>query len=172
MYKLHSKFHIKNGDNMKIKEVMTKDMVVANPNTTIEEASNMMKNYDIGFLPIMEEDDFTGVITDRDIVVRAIANGKDSNEKIENYITNYIISITSDSSLEDALQIMASERIKRLMVEEDNKIVGLVSLSDILNKQNDDNFLEYVIAIFEPVDEVIITNEIDIPEAEVDEFEL
>ena len=172
MYKDEKKLHIKNGDNMRIKEEMTKNMVVANPTTTIEEASNMMKNYDIGFLPIEEDHDFIGVLTDRDIVVRAIANGKKGNEKIEPYITNYIISITSDSSLEDALQIMASERIKRLMIEENNKIIGMVSLSDILNKQNDDKFLEYVIAIFEPIDSVVITNEIDIPQSEIDEFEL
>lgn len=157
---------------MKIKEVMTKDMVVASKDTTIEEASNMMKNYDIGFLPIVEDHDFIGVITDRDIVVRAIANGKKSSEKLDQYITNYIISVTSDTSLEDTLKIMASERIKRLMVEENHKIIGLVSLSDILNKQNDDKFLEYVIAIFEPMENVSITNEIDIPQAEVDEFEL
>ncbi len=172
MYNKRKKTHIKNGDNMRIKEVMTKNMVVANPNTTIEEVSNIMKNYDIGFLPIEEDNDFIGVITDRDIVIRALANGKNSNEEIQDYITNYIISVTSDTSLEDALKIMASEKIKRLMVEEDNKIIGLVSLSDILSKQNDDEFLEYVIAIFEPIENVSITNEIDIPQAEVDEFEL
>lgn len=157
---------------MRIKEVMTKDMVVANNDTTIEEASNMMKNYDIGFLPIVEDHDFIGVITDRDIIIRAIANGKKGTEKLEPYITNYIISVTSDASLEDTLKIMASERIKRVMVEENHKIIGLVSLSDILNKQNDDEFLEYVIAIFEPMENVSITNEIDIPQAEIDEFEL
>lgn len=157
---------------MRIKEVMTKNMVVANPSTTIEEASSMMNNYDIGFLPIEEDDDFIGVITDRDIIVRAISNGKSGKEKIEDYITEYIISVSSDTSLEDALKIMASERIKRLMVEENNKIIGMVSLSDILSKQNDNEFLEYVIAIFEPMDSVTITNEIDIPQAEVDEFEL
>lgn len=157
---------------MRIKEVMTKNMVVANPETTLEEASNMMKNYDIGFLPVEKDDDFVGVITDRDIVIRAIANGKDTNETIENYMTNYIISISSDSSLEDTLKIMASEKIKRLMIEEKHKIIGMVSLSDILNKQDDDDFLEYVIAIFEPMTDAVITNEIDIPQAEVDEFEL
>ena len=157
---------------MRIKEVMTKNMVVANPNTTLEEASNMMKNYDIGFLPIEQDDYYIGVITDRDIVIRAIANGKDTSETIENYMTNYIISISSDSSLEDTLKIMASEKIKRLMIEENHKIIGMVSLSDILNKQDDDDFLEYVIAIFEPMTDVVITNEIDIPQAEVDEFEL
>lgn len=157
---------------MRIKEVMTKNMVVANLETTLEEASNMMKNYDIGFLPVEKDDDFVGVITDRDIVIRAIANGKDTNETIENYMTNYIISISSDSSLEDTLKIMASEKIKRLMIEEKHKIIGMVSLSDILNKQDDDDFLEYVIAIFEPMTDAVITNEIDIPQAEVDEFEL
>lgn len=157
---------------MRIKEVMTKDMVVASPDTTIEEASNMMKNYDIGFLPVVEDHDFIGVITDRDIVIRAIANGKKGKEKIEQYITGYIISVTSNTSLEDTLKIMASERIKRVMIEENHKIIGMASLSDILNKQNDDNFLEYVIAIFEPAENVAITNEVDIPQAEVDEFEL
>lgn len=157
---------------MKIKEIMSKNLIVAYPETTLKEASNMMKNYDIGFLPIESNGDFIGVITDRDIVIRANANDKKMSEKIENYITNYIISVASDTDLESALEVMAQEKVKRLLVEEKEKIVGIVSLSDILNKYQDNNALEYVIAIFAPFDSVEITNEIDIPQAEIDEFEL
>ncbi len=161
-----------NGDKMIIKDIMTKDMVVASPNNTIQEVSSMMNNYDIGFLPIESDNDFIGVITDRDIIIRAIALGKDSKEPIEKYMTDYIISIPSDTTLENAINTMANEQVKRLLVEEDKKIVGLVSLSDILHVSDNPDFLEYVKEIFEPLDEVVITNEIDIPQAEVDEFEL
>lgn len=157
---------------MKVKEIMTKNMVVASPYTTLEEASNIMKNYDIGFLPIEKDHDYIGVITDRDIVIRAFANGKSPKETLEDYMTDYIITVSSDTFLEDALKIMASERIKRLMIEENDSIIGMISLSDILVNQKDDTFLEYVVAIFEPYEEVTISNEIDIPQAEIDEFEL
>ncbi len=164
--------HIINGDYMKVKEIMTKDMVVAYPDTTLEAASSMMRNYDIGFLPVEKDNDFVGVITDRDIVIRALALGKNEKEKVEPYMTNYIISITSDASIEEALELMSEERVKRLLVEEDKKIIGLISLSDILNVTEEPYVLEYVTQIFQPIEEIAITNEIDIPEAEVDEFEL
>ncbi len=157
---------------MKVKEIMTKDMVVAYPNTTLEAASSMMRNYDIGFLPVEKEDDFVGVITDRDIVIRALALGKNSKDEVEPYMTNYIISISSEASIEEALELMSEERVKRLLVEEDKKIIGLLSLSDILNVVEEPFVLEYVTKIFKPVEEIIITNEIDVPQAEVDEFEL
>ena len=157
---------------MKVKEIMTKDMVVAYPDTTLEAASSMMRNYDIGFLPVEKDNDFVGVITDRDIVIRALALGKNEKEKVEPYMTNYIISITSDASIEEALELMSEERVKRLLVEEDKKIIGLISLSDILNVTEEPYVLEYVTQIFQPIEEIAITNEIDIPEAEVDEFEL
>ncbi len=157
---------------MKIKDIMTRDMVVANPETTLKEVSSIMSQYDIGFVPIQQKDDFIGVITDRDIVIRAIANGKDYKEPLEPYMTNFVISVSSDTELENALAVMADEKVKRLMVEENKKIVGLVSLSDILSVIEDTDILEYVTEIFQPFDAAILTNDIDIPQAEVDEFEL
>ncbi len=165
-------FHIKNGDCVKIKEIMTKDMVVAYPDTTLEAASNMMRNYDIGFLPIEKEEDFIGVITDRDIVIRAIALGKSYTDTVEQYMTGYIISIASEEEIEEALELMAEEKVKRLMVEENKKLVGMISLSDILQVKKDEETLEYVTRIFSPIENAVITNEIDIPQAEIDEFEL
>ena len=157
---------------MIIKDIMTKDMVIARPTHTIEEASSMMARYDIGFLPIVDEQEFIGVITDRDIVIRALADGKKEKEIVRKYMTDSIIRIPSDSTLENALSTMANEKVKRLLVEENRKIVGLVSLSDILHVHNNPDALDYVKAIFEPFEEVTVTNEIDIPQAEVDEFEL
>ena len=81
MYRDSDFGHIINGDYMKVKEIMTKDMVVAYPDTTLEAASSMMRNYDIGFLPVEKDNDFVGVITDRDIVIRALALGKNEKEK-------------------------------------------------------------------------------------------
>ncbi len=172
MYKYRVLVHSKNGDKMKIKEIMTKNLVTASPYTTLEEASNIMKNYDIGFLPIEKDNDYIGVITDRDMIIRAFANGKSAKETLEEYMTDYLITVSGDTEIEDALKIMASERIKRLMIEEKDSIIGMISLSDILANSKDDDYLEYVIAIFEPFEEVEISNEIDIPQAEVDEFEL
>ncbi len=158
---------------MKVKEIMTKDMIIISPQDTLEDASSIMRNYDIGFLPVVEEDDVVGVITDRDIVIRAIALGKNSKDSVEPYMTTYLICVDKETTLEDALERMAEEKVKRLLVEEKEKIIGLLSLSDILEKRKDDTYtLEMIEKIFQPVEEISMTDEIAIKEAEVDEFEL
>lgn len=157
---------------MKVKDIMSKSMVTAHTHNKISEVSRMMKEYDIGFIPIEDNNDFIGVITDRDIVIRAIAKGTNCDDTIDKYITNYIISISSDADIEEALELMSEEKIKRLLVEDKRKIVGILSLSDILSIQNDNYILEYISNIFSPFGKPLTENEINIIEAEIDEFEL
>jgi len=164
--------HHKNGDSMKVKKIMSKSIIAANASTSISEVCRNMKEYDIGFIPIQNNDDFVGVITDRDIVIRAISKGADINDSVEKYITNHIISINSNADVGDAIELMSEEQVKRLLVEEKGKIIGILSLSDILSIKKDLEVLEYIANIFSPFDRPVLKNEVNLIEAEIDQFDL
>jgi len=157
---------------MKVKDIMSKSMITASLSSTISEVSRTMKEYDIGFIPIEKDDNIVGVITDRDIVVRATAKAIDVSEPVEKYITADIISVDSDADLEEALKLMGEAQIKRLLVEEKRKIVGVLSLSDILSIKRDLETIEYISQIFSPFDKPNVVNEVNLIEAEIEEFEL
>ena len=157
---------------MKVKDVMSKSIIAVNISSSISSASKSMKEYDIGFLPIESENDIIGVITDRDIVIRAISKGIDTNDSIEKYISTNIISIDQEEDIEEALALMAEEKVKRLLVEENKKTVGILSLSDILSVKKDSDVIECIANIFGPIGTPLTTNEVNLIEAEVDEFEL
>lgn len=157
---------------MKVNELMSKNIIYANSENTIDEVSSLMKTYDIGFLPVKEKDEYIGVITDRDIVIRGISNNIEYDNHIEEIITNEIISIDSEADIEEALEVMSEYQIRRLLVTSKNKYVGIISLSDILSVNHNFDVLEYIANIFMPNDNVAYENEIDLPQAEIDEFEL
>lgn len=160
------------GDYMNIKEIMTKSIIYADINNTIDDIANLMKTYDIGFIPIKDNGQFVGVITDRDIVIKAINNNDKLDQPIKEFITNNIISIDISKSLEDAVKLMSDYQIRRLMVKNKDKFVGIISLSDILSIKHDFDILKYISKIFMPNDKMIFQNDIDLPQAEIDEFEL
>lgn len=161
-----------NGDFMNIKEIMTKNIIYANLDNTVEEVAKLMKAYDIGFVPIKQKDQFIGVITDRDIVIKAISNNIDLNNSIKPYITNNIISVDINKSIEDSIKIMSDYQVRRIMVKNKNKFVGIISLSDILNIKHEFDLIKYISKIFMPDDKVLFNSDIDLPQAEIDEFEL
>ena len=157
---------------MNIKEIMTKSIIYADINNTVEDVANLMKTYDIGFIPIKDNGQFIGVITDRDIVIKAINNNDKLDQPIKEFITSNIISIDISKSLEDAVKLMSDYQIRRLMVKNKDKFVGIISLSDILSIKHDFDILKYISKIFMPNDKMIFQNDIDLPQAEMDEFEL
>lgn len=155
------------GDIMKIENIMTRDLIVGEIDSTISEIATIMEKADIGFMPIADDNKIVGVITDRDIVVRALANHAENDTKIEKYITKNIISIDKNQTIEDAIDLMGKEQIKRLIVTNDNKIVGIMSLSDIINsKINTDLILENERRIWKK------NRNIDEYKTEIDEFYL
>jgi len=157
---------------MKTNDLMSQNIIYANAENTLDEVCSLMRTYDIGFLPIKDKDDYIGVITDRDIVIRAISNNLEYDSSIDKIITNEIISIDSDSDIEEALQIMSEYQIRRLLVTHKHKYIGILSLSDILSVNHNFNVLNYISKIFMPDDKTITNNNIDLPQAEIDEFEL
>ena len=124
---------------MNVCECMCKNVISASKDTSIIEISSLMKENDIGSIPICDEDkNIVGMITDRDIVLRAVAENKDiSKLKAEDIMTkNHIIKLDINSSTLEASKTMSNNQVRRLPVLEDNKLVGILSIGD-LARNND-----------------------------------
>ncbi len=145
------------GDFMKIEKLMCKDLIICQTTDTISDIASLMQRCDIGFIPIAEDKKIVGVITDRDIVINAISNNADLDSEIEKYITRNVISINKDKTVEDAVNLMGVEKIKRLLVTDKDKLVGVLSLSDIINSDIDNQLIidnqKKIWEIFRNIDE-------------------
>ena len=130
---------------MKIKEVMSKNVLVMNKNSDISSICDNMKKYDTGFIPICDDNKIIGVITDRDIAIRKAF----LSDKIESFISNNIVTINQNSNLYDALNIMENNKIKRLIVTDNNKIVGIVSFSDLIKHIDSQKLINNLKIIYE-----------------------
>ena len=148
-----------------INEIMSKEIVFGNTDSSIKDIANLMKTNNIGFIPIKNKDKYVGVITDRDIAL-SLVSIKDINDSIKPYMTNNIVYIDYNCNIDDALDIMSKNKIKRLLVKEKDNTVGILSLSDILNYTNNKNIIETYKAIFYTHDNVLNT----LPE--IDDFYL
>lgn len=125
------------GDYMKVKDIMSKNLIICSSDINVINISNIMKKYNIGFIPIEKNKKIIGVITDRDIVINIISNKVNNNSSIESYVNSNIIHIEENSSIDECLNIMKENKVKRLIVINKEKIVGVISLSDILNCYDD-----------------------------------
>ena len=151
---------------MNINDVMSKKIIVGSTTNTLSEIAELMKKYDIGFIPIVDKNKLVGVITDRDIVINAISNNCSFNDLIDKYVVKNIISIEQNKSIDDALNLMALKKVKRLIVTDNNKISGILTLSDILGKYDNEILLDTFKQIFE------INRNDDLFSTEIDEFYL
>lgn len=116
----------------KISEVMTRDATLVNPNDTIQDAAKLMKECDCGVLPVGEGDRLVGMITDRDIAVRCIADGKGPNSKVRDAMTQEVKYCFEDEDISHVCANMSEIQVPRLPVLDRNKrLVGIVSLSDL-----------------------------------------
>lgn len=123
---------------MKLSEVMSRNVQVVSPDTNLMEAAQNMKELDVGGLPVCEDDRLQGFVTDRDIVVRAIAEGKNPNEcTVSDVMSSEIHWCYEDDDIEEAGKKMESQKIRRLLVLDRNKrLVGIFSLGDLARAQS------------------------------------
>ena len=127
---------------------MTRGILYGNMQDSIYDLSRKMKENDVGLLPIIEHKKIIGLLTDRDIVVKIIANHDEKN--IKDYLTKQIITVEENDTIEFALEVMEQNKIKRLLVTDDHKIVGILSLSDIIRHNNDNQkVMNTICSIFE-----------------------
>jgi len=118
---------------MQIADVMSRDVRLVSPDETVQSAARMMEREDIGFLPVGENDRIVGMITDRDIAMRAVAEGKDPKKtKVREVMTERVIYCMDDTDVEEAAQNMAEMRVRRMpIVDHEKRLVGVVSIGDI-----------------------------------------
>src|SRR6266498_2419080 len=126
------------GDAMKIREIMSTEIKKATPDNTLVDIAAMMRDEDIGALPVVQDGELRGIITDRDIVIRAIAEGKEpSITTVQEVLSEEVESVEPDDDIEEAADVMAAHQIRRLPVVEDGKLIGMVSLGDISVKHEE-----------------------------------
>ncbi len=121
---------------MQIKDVMTKDVVCVQPDETVAVASRLMERHNLGVLAVCSKDGkLKGMLTDRDIVLRCVAADEDPSElKVKQVMTRRVISVGPEDSLDDAAKRMASQQVRRLPVEQDGRLAGMVSLADLTRR--------------------------------------
>src|SRR2546429_4045995 len=125
---------------MLLKEVMTRSIEEIGPDTSLKDAAQKMKSLDIGALPVCENDKLIGMLTDRDIAVRAVADGKDPAQACaRDAMSSGAVWCYEDDDIRDAARIMEQRQIRRLVVFDRNKrAVGMVSLGDIATRLRDE----------------------------------
>jgi CBS domain-containing protein len=118
---------------MRISEIMTPDPELIDPTSSIRDAAQRMKNEDIGALPVGENDRLIGMVTDRDITLRAVAEGRDpSSTTVRDVMSEKIYYCFEDDDVEDAAKCMAENQVRRLpILNRDKRLTGIVSLADI-----------------------------------------
>ena len=115
----------------KLKDLMSRDVKVVSPDMSIQDAAKQMREGDFGMLPVGENDRMIGTITDRDIAMRAVAEGKDSSTKVRDVMSEGISWVFEDETVEDAAKMMSQRQVRRLPVVDRNKrLVGIVALGD------------------------------------------
>jgi CBS domain-containing protein len=116
-----------------VRDAMTANPTTVTPNTSLVEAARMMRDQDIGPLPIVDGETLVGMLTDRDIVVRAVAEGKDlQTSTVGEIASRDVVTVDPDQSLDEAMQLMEQHQIRRLPVaEEDGRLVGILAQADV-----------------------------------------
>jgi CBS domain-containing protein len=125
---------------MKVKDVMTKGAQCVTPDDSLQEAAQKMKNLDVGSLPVSDHDRLVGMITDRDITVRATAEGYDpQTARIKDVLTPYVVHCFEDQEVQQAARLMKENHVRRLVVlNRDKRLVGIVSLGDLAVEAGDE----------------------------------
>jgi CBS domain-containing protein len=125
---------------MKVHDIMTRDPKTAQLDSTLEEIAALMKDEDVGAIPIVDDDDeLVGIVTDRDIVVRCVAEGKEASDTtVEDILSEDLTTVEPDADVQQAARLMADKQIRRLPVVRDRELLGMISIGDISVKQDDE----------------------------------
>jgi CBS domain-containing protein len=124
---------------MKLSEIMTRDVVVLQPDDSLQFAAKKMRDRNIGFLPVCDGETLIGVLSDRDITIRALAEGMDVNIMLgRDLMTAPAIYCFEDQDVKEAARIMEENQIRRLVIlsRDDKRLVGVVSLGDLARNES------------------------------------
>lgn len=137
---------------MKVSEIMTREVELVHPNDSLKTAAEKMRFRDVGFLPVYDGDRLVGVLTDRDIVIRVIAEGVDPGKSLsDDWFTKPVVCCYDDQDVEEAARLMEEHQIRRLVILDRNeRVVGVVSLGDLARNVQDKKSGEVLQEVSEP----------------------
>ena len=134
-----------------VRDAMTENPRSIAASASVVEAARLMRAEHIGSLPITDDEKLVGMITDRDITTRVVAEAADpKTTSVEDVYSRDLISVEPDQDLDEALQLMARHQVRRLPVVESNRLVGIVAQADIAREENEKKIGQLVEAISEP----------------------
>lgn len=136
---------------MKVKDAMTTEVKVASPDQTLREAAQMMAECDSGALPVGEDDRLVGMLTDRDITIRAVAKGLPPDTPIREVMSKEVLYCFQDEDIEHVADNMGEQQVRRLPVlDRDKRLVGIVSLGDLATNAKPKTSGQAIAAISRP----------------------
>ena len=137
---------------VKVREIMSKDIACLKSEDSIEQAARLMKQYDAGSIPVCNQEKVIGIVTDRDIALRAVAEGQDlKQQKVCDIMTTNLVIGSPEMDVHDATRLMSEKQIRRLPIVENDNLVGIVALGDIsLEPTLEDNAQEALKNISQP----------------------
>ncbi|MED4959504.1 CBS domain-containing protein [Paenibacillus macerans] len=115
----------------KVADIMTDEVVTVTVRDNIYEVAVKMKEHDTGFIPVVEGDKLLGVITDRDLVIRCMAEKRPNSTAVDEIMTRGIKTASREMSVDEAAELMAEQQIRRLPVTEGDRLIGIVSIGDL-----------------------------------------
>jgi len=122
---------------MKVKDIMSKTVFNLNPEDTVDQAAHLMKEHNVGSIPVCSNGKVIGIITDRDIALRSVADGNNSTtQKIREIMSSNPVLGNPEMDVTKAGRIMGEKQIRRLPIVENDKLVGIISLGDIAVEPN------------------------------------
>jgi CBS domain-containing protein len=124
---------------MNIRDVMTPNPRTISSSDSIQNAARIMRDADTGAVPVVENGRPVGIVTDRDIVVRAVADGGQLDRPVRDIVTGSVIVATPEMSTREASELMSEHQVRRLPVVENERLVGIVSIGDLAVKEGRDS---------------------------------
>jgi CBS domain-containing protein len=116
----------------RIREVMTPSPETVEPGQAVAEAAKLMKQADVGMIPVVQEGQLSGTVTDRDIVLRVIAEGKSpASTTVGEIASGQVVTVDPEQELEEALELMAKHQVRRLPVVENGRLIGVLAQADV-----------------------------------------
>ena len=123
----------------KCREIMTKSVRTATPEMSLREAAALMRDGDMGAVPVVENGKLIGIVTDRDIVVRAVAEGKDAATAIREAMTIELFTVTPDDFVFEAIRLMGDKQVRRVPVIDNNgELAGIIAMADVALETEDE----------------------------------
>lgn len=123
---------------MRVSEIMSRDVHLANPQETIQQVAREMAEQNLGFMPVSDGDRLIGSVTDRDLVVRALASGLGADTTVSEVMTSEVKYCFEDEEIDDVARNMGDIQVRRLpVVSRDKRLVGVISLADAARSDTD-----------------------------------